>query len=69
MNNKLLKQNAIMVLYITELISSLDENIKCKEKLSYKNKYSDIKVNKEIKKYFEECLEKAFDFDDEEEVQ
>lgn len=60
MNNKLLKHNAIMVLYITELISSLDKNIKYIEReCSYRSKYIDIRVNKELKRYFEKCLEEV----------
>ena len=58
MNNKILKQNAIMILYITNFIDELDKNIKYIErKCSYRSKYIDIRVNKELKSYFEKCLE------------
>lgn len=58
MNNKILKQNAIMILYITNVIDELDKNIKHIEReCSYRSKYIDIRVNKELKKYFEKCLE------------
>lgn len=58
MNNKIIKQNAIMILYITEFIDTLDKNIKHIEReCSYRDKYIDIRVNKELKRYFEKCLE------------
>lgn len=62
MNNKILKQNAIMILYITKFIDILNKNIKLLEnKYSYKNKDIDIKLEKELKQYFEKCLEEVFD--------
>ncbi len=58
MNNKILKQNAIMILYITNVIDELDKNIKhIEQECSYRSKYIDIRVNKELKRYFEKCLE------------
>lgn len=64
MNNKILKQNAIMILYITKFIEALDKNIKLLEnKYSYSNKDIDIKLDKEFKQYFEKCLEEVFDDD------
>lgn len=58
MNNKILKQNAIMILYITNVIDELDKKIKhIEQECSYRSKYIDIRVNKELKKYFEKCLE------------
>ena len=61
MNNKLLKQNSIMILYITNLIDQLDKNIKLLEKeCSYKNKYLDIRIYREIRQYLEHCLEEVF---------
>lgn len=58
MNNKILKQNAIMILYITSVIDELDKNIKhIEQECSYRSKYIDIRVNKELKRYFEKCLE------------
>lgn len=60
MNNKILKQNAIMILYITNVIDELDKNIKyIEQECSYRSKYIDIKVNKEYKRYFEKCLEEV----------
>ncbi len=60
MNNKILKQNAIMILYITNVIDELDKNIKhIEQECSYRSKYIDIRVNKELKKYFEKCLEEV----------
>ena len=62
MNNKILKQNAIMILYITKFIDALNKDIKLLEnKYSYRNKYIDIKLNKDLKQYFEKCLEEVFD--------
>ena len=53
MNNKILKQNAIMILYITNVIDELDKKIKhIEQECSYRSKYIDIRVNKELKKYF-----------------
>lgn len=58
MNNKILKQNAIMILYITNVIDELDKNIKhIEQECSYRSKYIDIRVNEELKRYFEKCLE------------
>lgn len=58
MNNKILKQNAIMILYITNVIDELDKNIKhIEQECSYRSKYIDIRFNKELKRYFEKCLE------------
>lgn len=58
MNNKILKQNAIMILYITNVIDELDKNIKhIEQECSYRSKYIDIRVNKDLKRYFEKCLE------------
>lgn len=48
MNNKILKQNAIMILYITNVIDELDKSIKHIEQ---------VRVNKNLKRYFEKCLE------------
>lgn len=60
MNNKILKQNAIMTLYITNVIDELDKNIKhIEQECSYRNKYIDIRVNKELKRYLEKCLEEV----------
>ena len=60
MNNKILKQNAIMILYITNVIDELDKKIKhIEQECSYRSKYIDIRVNKELKKYFEKCLEEV----------
>lgn len=60
MNNKILKQNAIMTLYITNVIDELDKNIKhIEQECSYRSKYIDIRVNKELKRYFEKCLEEV----------
>lgn len=60
MNNKILKQNAIMILYITNVIDELDKNIKhIEQECSYRSKYIDIRVNKELKRYFEKCLEEV----------
>jgi hypothetical protein len=60
MNNKILKQNAIMILYITNVIDELDKNIKhIEQECSYRSKYIDIKVNKELKRYLEKCLEEV----------
>ena len=58
MNNKILKQNAIMILYITNVIDELDKKIKhIEQECSYRSKYIDIRVNKELKKYFDEKFE------------
>lgn len=58
MNNKILKQNAIMILYITNVIDELDKSIKhIEQECSYRSKYIDIRVNKDLKRYFEKCLE------------
>lgn len=60
MNNKILKQNAIMILYITNVIDELDKNIKhIEQECSYRSKYIDIRVNKDLKRYFEKCLEEV----------
>lgn len=60
MNNKILKQNAIMILYITNVIDELDKNIKhIEQECSYRSKYIDIRVNKELKRYLEKCLEEV----------
>lgn len=60
MNNKILKQNAIMILYITNVIDELDKNIKhIEQECSYRSKYIDIRVNEELKRYFEKCLEEV----------
>lgn len=60
MNNKILKQNAIMILYITNVIDELDKNIKhIEQECSYRNKYIDIRVNKDLKRYFEKCLKEV----------
>lgn len=64
MNNKILKQNAIMILYITNVIDELDKNIKhIEQECSYRSKYIDIRVNKELKRYFEKCLEEVLNVD------
>lgn len=64
MNNKILKQNAIMILYITNVIDELDKNIKhIEQECSYRSKYIDIRVNKELKRYFEKCLEEILNVD------
>ncbi|MBS7021107.1 MAG: hypothetical protein KH135_04495 [Firmicutes bacterium] len=57
MNNKLLKENATMILYITNFIDSLEKDIEClKTNYSYETKYLDIKAYNQIKEYFEKCL-------------
>lgn len=62
MNNKLLKQNSIMILYITSLIDELNKNIKLLEKeYSYRDKYLDIRIYREIKQCLEQCLEEVFE--------
>ena len=49
-----------MILYITNVIDELDKNIKhIEQECSYRSKYIDIRVNKELKKYFEKCLEEV----------
>ncbi len=61
MNNNLLKQNAIMILYITNFVDNLGKDIEyLKNESSYKGKYIDIKVYVEIKEYFEKCLEEVY---------
>lgn len=58
MNNKILQQNAKLILYIINFIDGLDKNIKYIEReCSYSSKYIDIRVNEELKRYFEKCLE------------
>lgn len=60
MNNKILQQNAKLILYIINFIDELDKNIKYIEReCSYRYKYIDIRVNKELKRYFEKCLEEV----------
>ena len=60
MNNRILQQNAKLILYIINFIDELDKNIKCIEReCSYRSKYIDIRVNKELKRYFEKCLEEV----------
>lgn len=60
MNNKILKQNAIMILYIINVIDELDKKIKyIEQECSYRSKYIDIRVNKDLKRYFEKCLEEV----------
>lgn len=60
MNNKILQQNAKLILYIINFIDELDKNIKYIEReCSYRCKYIDIRVNKELKRYFEKCLEEV----------
>lgn len=60
MNNKILQQNAKLILYIINFIDELDKNIKYMEReCSYRSKYIDIRVNKEFKRYFEKCLEEV----------
>lgn len=60
MNNKILQQNAKLILYIINFIDELDKNIKYIEReCSYRHKYIDIRVNKELKRYFEKCLEEV----------
>lgn len=62
MNNKILKQNAKLILYIINFIDELDKNIKyIEQECSYRSKYIDIRINKELKRYFEKCLEEVFD--------
>lgn len=61
MNNKLLKQNSIMILYITKLIEELNKTIKLlRKEYLYRDKCLDIKIYKEIKQYLEQCLEEVF---------
>lgn len=61
MNNKLLKQNSIMILYITKLIEELNKTIKLlRKEYLYRDKCLDIKNYKEIKQYLEQCLEEVF---------
>lgn len=58
MNNKILQQNAKLILYIINFIDELDKNIKhIEQECSYRSKYIDIRVNEELKRYFEKCLE------------
>ena len=60
MNNKILQQNAKLILYIINFIDEFDKNIKYIEReCSYRYKYIDIRVNKELKRYFEKCLEEV----------
>ena len=60
MNNKILQQNAKLILYIINFIDELNKNIKYIEReCSYRSKYIDIRVNKEFKRYFEKCLEEV----------
>lgn len=60
MNNKILQQNAKLILYIINFIDELDKNIKYIEReCSYRSKYIDIRVNKKFKRYFEKCLEEV----------
>lgn len=59
-NNKILQQNAKLILYIINFIDELNKNIKYIEReCSYRSKYIDIRVNKEFKRYFEKCLEEV----------
>lgn len=58
MNNKILQQNAKLILYIINFIDELNKNIKYVEReCPYRSKYIDIRVNEELKRYFEKCLE------------
>ena len=60
MNNKLLKENAIMILYITNFIDSLEKDIeRLKTNYSYETKHLDIKAYNQIKEYFEKCLKEV----------
>lgn len=60
MNNKILQQNAKLILYIINFIDELNKNIKYIEReCSYRSKYIDIRINKEFKRYFEKCLEEV----------
>lgn len=60
MNNKLIKQNAIMILYITNFIDSLDKEIKqLRREYKCKDKYLDIKTYCQLKEYFEQCLKEV----------
>lgn len=60
MNNRLLKQNAIMILYIINFIDSLEEDIEKLERVKTFNTNSDIKLYTSIKEYFEKCLEEVY---------
>lgn len=60
MNNNLLKENAIMIWYITNFIEQLEEDIEKLEKVETFNTNSDIKLYISIKKYFEKCLEEVY---------
>ncbi|MEI3530112.1 MAG: hypothetical protein V8Q75_03430 [Bacilli bacterium] len=62
MNNKLLKQNAIMILYIINFIEQLEHDICKLKKDGFKtdHNYIDIKIYKQIKEYFEKCLEEVY---------
>lgn len=60
MNNKILQQNAKLILYIINFIDELNKNIKYIEReCPYRSKYIDIRINKEFKRYFEKCLEEV----------
>lgn len=62
MNNNLLKQNAIMILYITNFIGKIDNDIQKlkKDKFKTDHNYIDIKIYIEIKEYFENCLKELY---------
>lgn len=62
MDNKLLKQNAIMTLYITSFIEQLENDIQELKKDKFKTDYNyiDIKRYTQIKEYFEKCLEEVY---------
>ncbi len=59
--NKILKQNAILVFSIVNLIETLDRDIKALQtKYTYKDKNLDIRIYKDLKKYLEEVLEASY---------
>lgn len=62
MNNKLAKQNAIMIWYITNFIEKIDNDIQelKKDKFKTDHNYIDIKIYTEIKEYFENCLKELY---------
>lgn len=54
----ILKQNASMILGIINLIETLDKNIRYIQK--NKDKYLDIRIYRDLKKYLEEVLEVSY---------
>lgn len=59
-NIKLMKQNAYLILFITNFINTLEENKKTLEKdYHYPTKYLDIKIFTQYIDYFKQCLEEC----------